>query len=365
MKILNKIITLIKKLFYKNTIPNSSSLKKINFNASLIKMQLTDFWFTEITLSEIKPNNEDVKIRVFDVIDLFENELSTYFKSEIVHTFVMCPFKEERHYKGFVYLKNKDIVPVSFSNKTNIEQWNKVFLKNNYAANDNIPKIHKLISSNDIQGFFEYGELKNIGYYLVQYAPNEFKVPPKDIELEKQNYLQRYINTQGAPIDIDHLKTQFTAYLNKNNLNVTPSQNNEAIYQEFEKLAQFPIPNELKALFELHNGIENKGFLSAAQVVKEWKSWKTIFDDYNWTLEYLTEHHFSDKNKTLGIYTTPYWIPFYNLEGGNFYAIDLVPNKNGKSGQIIRFGADVNTIFYITSDITHFMTLLVNEEISH
>ncbi|HAI40881.1 MAG TPA: cell wall assembly/cell proliferation coordinating protein, partial [Maribacter sp.] len=56
-----------------------------------------------------------------------------------------------------------------------------------------------------------------------------------------------------------------------------------------------------------------------------------------------------NEGKTLLMYTTPYWIPFFDLQNGNFLAFDFAPDTKGSAGQIIRFGAD-QEIGYIQAD---------------
>ena len=94
------------------------------------------------------------------------------------------------------------------------------------------------------------------------------------------------------------------------------------------------------------------------KALQEWKNWKQIYDD--WPLEDLTGNNDSDANKTLGIYTNPYWIPFLHDGTGNFIAIDYAPNTAGQSGQIIAFGADEIKIRFIAKDMEDFLQQLLN-----
>jgi cell wall assembly regulator SMI1 len=368
MELFNKIKSLINKLFKEKSLDSSPIAKSVKykknpFDSKLVKMKMEDFSFTEIILSKIAQNETTQKFSIFDFIELFNKELPNYFDTEFVSVLLLTPYGEETTYKGFVYLKNKNIVPICFSNENNIAQWNSIFLER-YSDKKSIPIMHKVLFDNSIRGWFEYKTPKNIGQYIFKYAPREFKISNEDIAFEKQKYLQKYINIQGAVINLEILKTQFLEYLNKNNVTDLEVKNNELLYQEFEELANFTVPAELQALFEIHNGVKDTGFLSVEKMLQEWKGWNQIYNSVDWTLEYLTGHNYSDNNKTLGIYTNPYWVPFYSTEGGAFYAIDYAPNKKGTSGQIISFGRDTDTVQWIATDLLDFMRKVLSGELA-
>ncbi|MEP2278257.1 SMI1/KNR4 family protein [Maribacter sp.] len=199
---------------------------------------------------------------------------------------------------------------------------------------------------------------ENTGAFLHKKAPKQFN--EVKIAKEKQNYLKKYIKTNNAHFDEVHLQKLFIEFIGNKNLQPNEPVNNENIYNEFESLANYKFPKELRTLFNTHNGFENTGFLTAEQILTEWKNWKEIYDDVNWMLVDLTGNNHPDGRKTIGIYTNPYWVPFYSTGGGNFIAIDYAPGSKGNAGQIIAFGADEIKIRFIAEDMIDFLQQIID-----
>ena len=99
--------------------------------------------------------------------------------------------------------------------------------------------------------------------------------------------------------------------------------------------------------------------LPVEKIIKEWKSWQDIFE--SWSLEELQGNTRSYKNLTLGIHVNPYRVPFIDYIGGNFIGIDLMPGPDGKVGQIIRFGADINTIAVAANNLNELFKLAIHQ----
>ena len=194
---------------------------------------------------------------------------------------------------------------------------------------------------------------ENTGAYLYKKAPKQYN--GAKIAKEKQNYLKKYIDISGAKLNLVELQELFNTFITTKNLSINPPENKEQIYKEFESLANYKFPDELKALLSKSNGIESKSFLTAEQILAEWKNWKVIYDEPNWMLIDLTGNNQSDGRKTIGIYTNPYWVPFISTGDGNFIGIDYAPGSKGTSGQIIAFGVDENKIRFIAENMTDFL----------
>lgn len=365
MKFIHSIINRIKSIFNNNPVKDKNQIKNmkpkaVKFNSQLRRRTIEDFLFTDVTLPLLTANEDGSEIDKFDYFELFFKELPKYVDSELLNLFLVPPFEDETSYLGFAYLKNKTIVPFRFSDEKNMEQWQSVFISRSKTDNK-VVRTHKIVNSRGCSGHFIYQEPQNIGAYIFKYAPKEFKPENANHLIHKQKYIEKYVNTTGANVDVDVLKVQFLEYLKKDNHTVVSPKDNTVVYAEFEKLSNFPVPKELVALFEIHNGVENTGFISSEKLLEEWKIWKSIFDSPDWTLEQLMEFNFSDNNKTLGMYTTPYWIPFYANGAGDYYAIDFAPNSKGNSGQIIQFGRDRDTVEWVATDLLEFLQKIINK----
>ncbi len=126
----------------------------------------------------------------------------------------------------------------------------------------------------------------------------------------------------------------------------------ENSFAMFADLTGFEVPAELKALLRESNGSEGafgfRDLMSIEQITQEWQTWKDIFDGTS--VHDLTSHYDAADDRTLSIYTTPFWVPFVEERTGNFIAIDLLPGPAGKRGQIIYFGAEESHNLRVLAD---------------
>jgi len=122
-------------------------------------------------------------------------------------------------------------------------------------------------------------------------------------------------------------------------------------------------PAALVELLSLSNGAEGafgtEDLLSAAQVVSNWTVWEEIFDGFDPDDLYGAVEAADDR--TVAMYTCPYWVPFAVDGGGNHVAIDLAPGPAGRIGQIILFGPDETEIRCIGTDLADFLWQQVND----
>ncbi|PNW28707.1 hypothetical protein BKP44_07255 [Formosa algae] len=368
------------------------NLQSIPYNNQLKKVKFKDIAFHNVSFEEIpKPYFKDNShhksatarhYKSYDTMgfrDLLLDQLSSSLKNKVLKLFIITPKSEGLPYDAFAYLSNKEIVGIQFENKGNFKLWMDLIFEKQYQKleeyknngqfekqaelNPNPQFMLTLGKGQFSQNWVNSGMLidikpyENTGAFLHKEAPKQYN--EVKIAKEKQNYLKKYIKTNSDDhLDEDHLQKLFVEYIDKKNLKPNAPKNNENIYKDFESLANYKFPQELKTLLTTHNGIENSGFLTAEHIVTEWKNWKEIYDDVNWMLIDLTGNSQPDGRKTVGMYTNPYWVPFYSTGEGNFIAIDYAPGSKGKSGQIIAFGADETKIRFIAENMIDFLQQL-------
>ncbi|WP_298778224.1 SMI1/KNR4 family protein [uncultured Polaribacter sp.] len=310
---------------------------------------------------------------------ILEN-ISNQLKNKVLKLFIITPKDTELPYDAFAYLTNKEIIALHFENKGNFKLWMDIIFKKQYqkleknSVNGQFEKQPELNQNPQFMLVLGKGEFsqkrvnsgmlidekpyKNTGAYLYKNAPKQYN--QAKIAKEKQNYIKKYINTYVENLDTIQLQKLFNKFISTRKIKPNPPKNNQKIYNEFESLANYKFPEELRILLNNHNGIENTGFLTAEEILNEWKNWKMIYDDVNWMLIDLTGNNHPDGRKTIGIYTNPYWIPFLSTGGGNFIAIDYAPGSKGKSGQIIAFGTDETKIRFIDKSMVSFLEYLID-----
>jgi len=350
-------------------------MEKMPYNDQLKTIALEDIPFHEITLDAIPaPYYEDYShhqsamaraYKSYDTMgfrDELLGQLSKILNQRVVRLLVITPKEKGAPYDAFAYLSDRHIAALHFNNAGYFKQWMDIIFKDEYEEDLEGQFMLILGKGTFSQKWINTGMLiderpyENTGAYLYKNAPKQYN--EAKIAREKQHYIKKYVDTSGAGLDSTQLKERLVGFLKANNLRPTPPKNHEGIYGGFETLSGYGFPPTLKTLFTRHDGIGNTGFLTAGEVLDEWKNWKAIYDDVNWELMDLTGNNKPDGKKTLGIYTNPYWVPFFSTGGGNFLAIDYAPGSQGKSGQIIAFGADEVKIRFIAEDMDDFIRQL-------
>ncbi len=367
------------------------SVQTIPYNAELKKVNYADIHFNPISFTQLpEPYYKDYShhksaaarnYKSYDTMgfrDTLLERLSNHLADSVLKIFFLTPKAEALPYEGFAYLSNKQIVPMHFEDGSNFGLWMDIIFEKQYQRleeyrtegqferqpelNPNPQFMLVLGKGQFSQKWINSGMLiderpyENMGDYLYKNAPKQYN--EAKIAKEKQRYIQKYKDTSGADIDTVGLKKTFIEYISLRNLKPTTSKNNKAVFKEFESLTSYRFPDELRVLCDLHNGIDDTGFLTAEGILQEWKNWKVIYDDPNWMLPDLTGNSHPDGRKTIGIYTNPYWVPFFSTGGGNFLAIDYAPGSKGTSGQIIAFGADETKIRLIADNMLNFLDQL-------
>ena len=332
------------------------NIQSIPYNNQLKKVELSDIAFNTISLKEIPvpyfkdyshhKNEKARNYKSYDTMgfkDVLLKHLSKNFGSTILKLIIITPKDEKPYYDAFAYLSDKRIIRMRIEDKGSYKLWMDIIFEDQYQKleeyksdgqferqpelNPNPQFMLTLGKGQFSQKWVNSGMLidekpyENTGAYLYKNAPKQYN--EAKIAKEKQNYIKKYIDTtRSSNIDKAHLKKLFDKFIRIKKLNPNPSENNEQVYEDFETSAGYAFPEELQLLFNLHNGIENTGFLTAEQILNEWNNWKEIYDSVDWMLIDLTGNSHPDGRKTIGIYTNPYWIPFLNTGSGNFIAID-------------------------------------------
>ncbi|MDW5290713.1 SMI1/KNR4 family protein [Formosa sp. PL04] len=367
-------------------------IKKIEYNNQLKKNNITDIPFNNILLQGIpEPYFQDYSHhksetarshKSYDTMgfrDVLLSQLSETLQSQVLKLILITPKEGKLSYDGYAYLSNKHIVAMHFEDSGHFKQWMDIIFKRQfeklkeYKENGQFDSQPELNPNPQFMLILEKGQFsqkwvnsgmmiderpyENTGIYLHKNAPKQYN--ETKISKEKQNYLKKHIDTNSENIDSVQLQKLFNEFINTKHFKPNPPRDNEKIYDEFESLANYKFPKALKIVLDTHNGIENTGFLSAEEILNEWKNWNAIFNDPNWMLTDLTGNNLPDGKKTIGIYTNPYWIPFWSTGGGNFIAVDYLPGSKGNSGQIIAFGADETKIRFIAKNMEDFLEQLI------
>lgn len=369
------------------------NILSIPYNNELKKVQFETLRFNTLSLKTIPApyfkdysNHSDPAYRNYKTYDKFGfreqllKELSISLKDTVLKLIVLSPPDNASSHDAFAYLAGKEIVPVRFYEDENFKKWMDIIFERNYEGlkkdkEDGLFEQQPELNPNPqfmlVLGKGQFSQTtvnsgmmvderpyENTGAYLHKKAPQQYN--EAKIKREKDNYIKKYTNTGGSGLDAEHIGKAFENYILNKALSPIPPADNETLYLEFEKIAGYPFPDDLKAVLKHHNGIPGTGFLAAKEVLTEWKNWKTIYDD--WMLVDLNGNNQPDGLKTLGIYTNPYWLPFLSTGGGNFIALDFAPGSKGSSGQIIAFGADEQKIRFITKDIAEFLEALSRDD---
>ncbi|NPC90740.1 hypothetical protein HOO54_03105 [Bacillus sp. WMMC1349] len=135
--------------------------------------------------------------------------------------------------------------------------------------------------------------------------------------------------------------------------------------EEVEKEMNITFPEDLRTLYLTHNGEKELGpglffglsFLSLEEMVREWRTWKEIAsDEWQDEVDAYSVPPVWIKEK----YANQYWIPISSDGSGNHIGIDLDPDKEGKVGQVINFGADEEVKYVIAYQLKDFLIHITN-----
>ncbi|MDH5324763.1 MAG: SMI1/KNR4 family protein [Gammaproteobacteria bacterium] len=134
--------------------------------------------------------------------------------------------------------------------------------------------------------------------------------------------------------------------------------------QELEKRLQLALPEDLKNSLRIHNG-EDDGW--PARVFYEYGAYLPVPAIYSLWKRCLplSEKRELDEEEAQNPRIQPVlfskaWIPFMDLNGDRFWAVDLDPGKNGVRGQIIAVDWECDKFLVIADSFLDFFQTYVN-----
>lgn len=366
------------------------NFQKLSYDNKLKALQYEDIPFNAIALSGLPEpfckdysNHSDPAYRNYKSWDtggfqgIFIEQLGQLLSDDILKVKIITPKDPQSPYISFLYLKNKNIAGLHIENSGNFKAWMAIYFEKSYQGREKHkedglytrqpelnPNAPFMLSFNNAGGHglksihtgmrVDVKPFDDTGAYLHKNAPPQYN--QEKIAREKQNYIKKYINTELPEHDQEKLLSLWQQLLPLDAFKCLEGIDFSSHYAEFKALSGFDFPVSIKTFYQVPNaGLELNGLklLKPKEIIEEWKAWKVIYDD--WMLADLTGNNHPDGRKTLGIYTTPYWVPFAATGGGNFIAMDFAPGSKGACGQIIAFGADEIKIRYLAENLTDFL----------
>ena len=323
---------------------------KIAFSDHVEQMKWEDFHFDVITVNTL-PQIEDPEDidNSFTFCDALLDAFKVATNKEVIKLLFISPVDiYNSKFYGIAYLESKEVFTAEIESTPLFKEWFTIIDERTRKKETNAAKVYffgaNSFSSQPISNFKDNQVFEKSGLFISDHIPNAFIA--EKLAKEKADFIAPYIQLE-AKSNFQKVVQLFVQLVHAKGLVIIPPKNNDAIYEEFEDEAGYPFPNIIKEFLTLHNGVQNSAIMGAEKILQEWKDWYRIYND--WTQEELLDTYSTNEGKTLLMYTTPYWIPFFDLQNGNFLAFDFAPDTKGSAGQIIRFGAD-QEIGYIQAD---------------
>ena len=331
----------------------------IAYTDNLEENEWDDFHFDLIkinTLPEFESLNSFDAMRIFSKA-IFK-EIHDLTAKSTLKLLIITPDTTPEKVYGIAFLQSKEILTMEIEATPLFSQW-----FSSINENASTPKVYTFTSNSSSSRslFNNENDLthKGTGKFICSQVPNSFIA--EKLTKEKADFLTPFIQLNASD-DFKLIEQHFKALVKQNSLNVNAPENNDAVYAEFENEADFAFPAILKSFLSLHNGVKNTAFMDAQRILKEWRDWQSIYNE--WTQEELFDTDNESNIKTLPMYVTPYWVPFFSLGGGNFIALDFAPNSQGTAGQVISFGADEQSATYEAKTLSEFLAGFITDNSS-
>lgn len=101
-------------------------------------------------------------------------------------------------------------------------------------------------------------------------------------------------------------------------------------------------------------------FVNFEDMIYEWLGWEGLYDDESLN---NPDRFSSYPEKTVKkLYCNRKWIPVAVDNSGNCIGIDLDPDENGKSGQVINFGKDEKKKYVFADSIEEFYQMMIDQK---
>ena len=290
-----------------------------------------------------------------EILRSWENQVWSLFSpDEYEQLIAVCTVSGEWIIYGYTY--GRAVVPIKFNESQSLSKWTAALGANSTYT------FHKPGNFGSRRPVL--GNPLSVKF-IKKRAPNSYK--KDDWMIEKNRFIESYVFSESMRQEIDieqicRLWRKLVGIVHPNNESVNVVK--EPDFEEFEKIANITIPEEVKAIYRICDGLAvsveteddliGNDFLSFDNVVATWKEWNSIFGDFG-DLEELANGHPSDGDFTLGYYFLPKWVPIVDNHNGNYIAVDLMPGSEGKIGQIIEYGADISTIRCLAANLTDYI----------
>lgn len=258
--------------------------------------------------------------------------------------------REDPHV-AFAYTRDRTILPVWFDGQ--LPAW----LAAMRGASDRAFELRLPPSGGYQSGSAMRDISPDVATFMVASAPDTWR--GFDDLSAKQRLLDEAhaANSRRADVEASAVAETWRALIETTGAEPNPPASDAEIVA-FETATGLTLPPELAAMLQAHNGAAGAfgmmTMMGLDEILVQWRQWKQIFDE--WPLDELLASSSSPTSETLGIYTTPQWIPLVDERTGNFAALDLVPGPRGSVGQIIYFGADEShRIRVLATDLGDFL----------
>ncbi len=124
---------------------------------------------------------------------------------------------------------------------------------------------------------------------------------------------------------------------------------------ELERTLGFALPNDVKAIYRVHNGDDGEpgllgnwdAFLSIERVMADWRIQVDLaneLDDEESTpahwRQLIEQHVIFVKGSVKPLYGSPRWVPITNMNGDVVRYLDFDPAPGGQPGQVIEVDAE-------------------------
>jgi|GEM_PF-1500313 len=194
-------------------------------------------------------------------------------------------------------------------------------------------------------------------------------------------YVLRRRASAGAPANIDVIWPEYERWLKSTFPRIAanlkpPATATQAALAEIERILGVSLPAQLSALYRLTGGeprfrehavspighgvlfgarlMQARDILEKVQAPRDWRpdgvDADSEDDDFPNTLLEPT------KLRAAGWHRL--WVPFVDLAGGNYLAVDLAPAPGGSVGQIINVGRNQDYRFVLADSISELVALL-------